>query len=168
MANITIKHGDMFEHVKSGHILHGCNAQGVMGGGVALVIRHKFPPAYDLYRIRHSSKGLTLGTAYPIPCGDITIWNMITQEYYGALHKELDMNLIETAFKDFLHKFKDAGDIHMPLIGCGLAKGKMEVVIPVICDILSVLENNVTIWVLEEEMVTQLYTAISKRGNDNV
>jgi len=167
MANITIKYGDLLEHVTSGHILHGCNAQGVMGGGFALLVKNQYPSAYNDYLTRYQSRGLMLGTAYPVISEDVTIWNMITQEYFGSLHSHLDMNLIKTSFNDFLLKLKDGRDIHMPLIGCGLAIGKIDVVIPTQCDLLSVLENDITIWVMEEHLVSSLHTLIATRGNDH-
>jgi O-acetyl-ADP-ribose deacetylase (regulator of RNase III) len=163
MSTIKIKCGDMLKNATSGHILHGCNAQGVMGGGVALLVKQQYPKAFEDYSNRYHSQGFTLGTAYPVRCDAVTIWNMITQEHYGYLHTHLDMRLIQSAFKDFVHKLNDCDDIHMPLIGCGLAKGKVGVVIPVICDILRVLANDVTIWVIEPELVESLTNLLEKR-----
>ena len=43
------------------HIIHGCNAQGVMGSGVAKLIRDKYPSAYTDYNDVYNNKGLELG-----------------------------------------------------------------------------------------------------------
>ncbi len=43
---INYVNGDLFAtDIKT--IVHGCNAQGVMGSGVAKSIRENFPKAYD-------------------------------------------------------------------------------------------------------------------------
>ena len=45
---IEYRKGDLFQtEIKT--IVHGCNAQGVMGSGVAKIIRDKYPKAYDRY-----------------------------------------------------------------------------------------------------------------------
>ena len=54
-----------------GIILHGCNAQGVMGSGVAKLIRAKWPGAYAAYRQAFESSGLKPGQ---------TVWYRASQD----------------------------------------------------------------------------------------
>jgi len=84
----------------SGIIVHGCNAQGVMGSGVALAIRRKYPGAYEVYRNAYETHGLRLGT-YTFWCdGDVTVINAVTQEFYGKDGKQyVDYGAVEEAFK---------------------------------------------------------------------
>ena len=43
------------------HIIHGCNSKGVMGSGVAKVLREKYPRAYQDYNDVYNNYGLELG-----------------------------------------------------------------------------------------------------------
>ena len=56
MAKIEVIKGDVLS-IKEGIIVHGCNCQGVMGGGVALSIRNQFPTVYNLYRKQYELQG---------------------------------------------------------------------------------------------------------------
>ena len=79
--------------VTSGVIVHGCNAQGVMGSGVAKQLRAKYPEIYDAY-VKH------LGNFKAKPCSplgsvnfvlvhsSLTVANAITQEFYGRDGKQ--------------------------------------------------------------------------------
>ena len=40
--SFNVEVGDLFAEVKDGYIMHGCNAQGVMGSGVANIVRLKY------------------------------------------------------------------------------------------------------------------------------
>lgn len=46
-------------------IIHGCNAQGVMGSGVALTIKEDFPSAFSAYRHEYVMYGLVVGDMIP-------------------------------------------------------------------------------------------------------
>lgn len=147
---IYIEVGDLLQNVTRGNILHGCNAQGVMGSGFAKSIKDHYPSVYANYKNIHTSVGLDLGRAYPVPVnGSLCVWNLITQNYYGTLHKWFDYSLLRDSLKHFLHLNHNNEQIHMPLIGCGLAKGKIELAIPIICDIMCEQGKDATIWVLD-------------------
>lgn len=45
---IEYKKGNLLD-VTKGIIMHGCNCQGVMGSGVALAVKRKYPLAFDRY-----------------------------------------------------------------------------------------------------------------------
>ena len=105
--------------IEYGVIAHGCNAQGVMGAGVAKALRNKWPEVYTEY----CKMGLELGRVQYVCIDDLLfVANCITQEYYGndnrvyASLKAIDSALSKVA--------KDAGEfdlpIFMPKIGCGL------------------------------------------------
>ncbi len=80
---IVTKTGNLMD-VTEGHIVHGCNAQGVMGSGVALAVKNKYPGAFDDYRAIYEDEGLELGLPYPyMPTPNLVIWNAITQEWFG-------------------------------------------------------------------------------------
>src|SRR5215217_4845823 len=78
--------GDLFEAPEI-FIAHGCNAQGVMGSGVALGIKNKYPQAYlDYVRFIKSANTLkmsALGHSVITKTSDKVIMNLITQESFG-------------------------------------------------------------------------------------
>jgi len=120
--------GDLME-AKVPVILHGCNAQGVMGSGVAKAIRSTFPEAYVDYMKRYTkNNGLTLGS---VVFAEITthgklpeyVANCITQQFYGKDGKRYaSLDAIRNAFM-LVTEFCDLRDISVvatPKIGCGL------------------------------------------------
>lgn len=109
-------------------ILHGCNARGVMGAGVAKAIRKKWPKAYTDYRKIHEKKGLVIGHAYPSeqPDGKV-IFNAITQESYGTDRVQVNYDAISKVIGYIDNHFLlDHQKVAMPMIGAGLGGGKWE------------------------------------------
>ena len=138
--------------VTKGHIVHGCNAQGVMGAGVALAIKNMYPDCFEAYRKQFEASGLKLGSVVPFMVSDdLIIWNAITQNLYGKSGErfvsydavEESLAQIEYAIKIFQHM--DA-TLHFPMIGAGLGGGKWPI-------IESIIDNTITaekvLWVLE-------------------
>ncbi len=131
--------GDLFT-TKIEVIVHGCNAQGVMGSGVAKTIREKYPKAYDRYRKEHElNKGLKLGEIIAVPCGDRVndrenykvIINAITQDFYG---RDGQRYVSYDAVADAMERINRMSDIYgiteiaMPQIGAGLGGGDWNVI----------------------------------------
>ena len=82
-----IKDGDITT-CKSGIVVHGCNAQGVMGSGVAAAIRMKWPEAYDSYREAfdwNEDSLIKLGSCDVCKINEeLYVVNAITQEFFGG------------------------------------------------------------------------------------
>lgn len=68
----------------SGLIIHGCNARGVMGSGVALAIKNKWPEAYEAYK--HAPQGeQAMGKLQIVSISDgLYIGNGWTQLTFGS------------------------------------------------------------------------------------
>lgn len=64
-------------------LIHGCNAQGKMGAGVALAIRRKWPAVFESYINHLKNNDFPLGTVGWHHEDQIDIANMITQINYG-------------------------------------------------------------------------------------
>lgn len=84
---IKIVDGDLFS-VKSGIICHQCNCKGVMGSGVALQVKQKYPRVFDSYRKDFEAGLLTLGhvnfaTTDFSSKNPKVIANMCAQDGYG-------------------------------------------------------------------------------------
>lgn len=121
---ILYKKGDLFECEES-IIAHGCNAKGVMGSGVAKIVREKFPNAYELYVREHKLYGLQLGEVYGFDGGGDGeykhILNCITQQSYGH-GVQVSYSAIASCMLRINYKHKGAS-IAMPKIGAGLGGG---------------------------------------------
>lgn len=139
------------EFGKCKFIVHGTNCQGKYKSGFAGQMRRTYPNAYDAYIRAHNNGKLLLG--HVTTCGDnsFMIVNANTQEYYGrdpntqyvsydaiescfTIIKEMTDGLLYSTFvhSDGTKEFIDDVQIHFPLIGCGLANGKWDVVSSII------------------------------------
>ena len=145
-------------NVKEGILVHGCNAQGVMGSGVAALIREAYPGAYDVYKAAYdkrkaeTGKTLQLGrviwhTVSKEP--KFAIANAITQEFYGRDPNVVYVSYpaVETAFKKIGEIAREHGlQVHYPLIGAGLANGNWATIAEIIDTQLEGVEH--TVWTL--------------------
>lgn len=114
----------------SGIIVHGCNAQGVMGSGVAKAVKAKYPGAYQKYYAEYLHGLLTPGwISMYNPSRYLTIVSGITQEYYGR-----DKNVVYVDYDSLAEVFRKVKNIwpgvpvHIPKIGAGLANGDWEII----------------------------------------
>lgn len=114
-------------------LLHGCNAQGVMGAGVAKSIRNRYPEAYKTYL-----KGsMELGTITITHEADHkVILNAITQEYYGRTigRVYVSYDAIDVVFR-LINKvclICTNMVIAMPKIGAGYGGGDWNIISEII------------------------------------
>lgn len=130
---ITHKQGDVLR-VKVGIILHGCNAQGVMGSGVARQLRDVYPDIYTEY-LAHLSKFKSardaLGSVNIVQVTDkLFVGNLITQEYYGREpgKRYVSYDAIAECFAS-KHLVNNFETVNIPyLIGAGLGGGSEAVI----------------------------------------
>jgi O-acetyl-ADP-ribose deacetylase (regulator of RNase III) len=115
--------------ITSGIVAHGCNAQGVMGSGVARQLRAKYPQIFISYQ-RHLKwiKTDILGTVDFVSIStNLWVANMITQQFYGRSpgHQYVDYHAISTAISSALQFAELKGvDLHIPyMVGAGLGGG---------------------------------------------
>lgn len=155
--SFEIKHGDLFANVKAGHILHGCNAQGVMGSGVARIVRDMYPIAYQHYKKWHDLHGLHLGDIIPvIVAPELVILNGITQHLFGRDGGPyVNYPALKKVFEDSVTiaqgGLADCTDLHMPLVGGGLGGGDPDLIIEMMQDTFSKVNISVTLWLLEQK-----------------
>ena len=135
---IIYKKGDLLE-CEEKIIVHGCNAKGVMGAGVAKEIKRKYPFAFNLYRWHYENEGLKLGQVIIAKCkGDKLIMNAIIQTNYGRENKKyVSYNAIERCMSFINNEIKNnkktyekvwGSAIAMPKIGAGLAGGNWSII----------------------------------------
>ena len=134
--------GDLFSTTCK-TILHGCNAQGVMGSGVAKGIRENYPKAYRVYKEKHSRDGLKLGDCIKVLDANKLIVNGITQQYYGRDgSKYVSYDAVDEVMRDVnsMHHIYGIKEIAMPQIGAGLGGGNWKVIEAIIESRLSLVQ----------------------------
>lgn len=150
---IVTKVGNLLD-VTEGHIVHGCNAQGVMGSGVALAVKRKYPGAFESYIQECETFGLKLGSSYPwCQSDELVIWNAITQEGFGASTRNCSYDAIQSCFEQINETLSQAPsnfcELHIPFIGAGLGGGRWNIIRAIIED---TVQFPVTVWSIDGKM----------------
>ena len=117
-------------------ILHGCNAKGVMGGGVAAIVKKVYPAAFEEY-FHYCDDGFAdLGTNCVVQDSGKVIVNAITQDGYGTHKRQVSYDAIVSVFEKLEDdlKFCDEfeGVVAMPKIGAGLGGGDWDIIATII------------------------------------
>ena len=132
---ITYIHGDLFTTPDT-VIVHGCNAAGVMGSGVAKTIKEKYPKAFQDYH-KFCTAGYKLEEVMgrnifsEQPDGKIIV-NSITQPSYGRAFgiRFCSYDAIDDCMQRLFMECEERGiiSISMPKIGAGLGGGSWDVI----------------------------------------
>jgi O-acetyl-ADP-ribose deacetylase (regulator of RNase III) len=137
-----------------GILVHGCNCHGVMGAGIALAFRRKWPDVFTAYQNVHRTRGLKLGEVVVVAsahdqfepwaqaiAAQVELWspqlpkgtvvvNLMSQKDFGSNPNTVyvSYDAIEAGFRDGVAALAKATGfgVSFPLIGCGLANGKWE------------------------------------------
>lgn len=127
-------------------IVHGCNAQGVMGSGIAKEVKQRYPEAFKAYYDfvinwnSHNSRTLgihsILGQIIPVQISpNLFIFNAITQDNFGRDNttRYVSYKAVKTAFDEIAHHAHGLGaEVHYPLIGAGLGGGDWAIISDII------------------------------------
>lgn len=124
--------------INEGIVVHGCNAQGVMGAGIAKQFRDKYPEMYQLYRNYCMSYGngpSLLGSIFWYQDSKLWIANAITQLYYGR-----DKTRAYVSYHDIERCFNHVNQValthnlpvYFPKIGAGLGNGNWDIIAEII------------------------------------
>lgn len=130
------------------YIVHGCNAQGRMGSGVARVLFERYPNVRENYLAAYQRSRLLglpfLGTIELCENTPHIVINAITQEYFGYDGKlYASYEAIEKCMVEINHLAAGTADttypdlppfdaVAMPLIGAGLAGGSWATISEII------------------------------------
>lgn len=119
----------------NGIIVHGCNAQGVMGSGLAKALRDKYPQAFEAYHEVYERQGLELGNVVLAEITEtLVIANAVTQWHYGR------DKIKYVSYPAIQHTFAQIADaanqlniqVHYPMIGAGLGGGDWAIISEII------------------------------------
>ncbi len=150
MVEIKYKEGDALLGYEQ-YFAHGCNAQGVMGSGIAKQVKEQYPEAFSLYRKVYEGQAnkLYLGQVIASISNDvqekkkskIVIYNCVTQDKYGRdpTTRYVDYAAIETCmqfineeFKSYYNLTRSLTSVAMPMIGAGLGNGDWDIISKII------------------------------------
>jgi len=126
---------DIFS-VSKGVIVHQVNCQGVMGCGIALQIRRKWPITYERYRAHKFSLGqIQLVQVAP----GLWVCNLAGQDRYGRDRRYTDYEALRIAFVK-LNTWASKQDLPIAIpfrMGCSNAGGDWNVVSQIITECLT-------------------------------
>lgn len=140
-----VEHRDIFStHLNA--IAHGVNCQGVMGAGIALEVKRRYPEAYNGY-VRylnryHPIQNIAVGTMhpYPVPGTNLHILNCFTQVDTAKRHGEVAISYqaIFTSFSVAGCYCKENGieELAIPQVGDGLGGGNWKIIYQLIANAL--------------------------------
>ena len=124
-------------------IIHQVNCKGVMGGGIALQIKNKYPEVYEDYHNLCLSNNSNpnkrssdlLGNIKVCKCNDgRTIINLFAQDGYGRTKCQTDYEALDKCLTKVGEEFIGK-TIAIPYkMSCGLAGGDWEIVKGIIAD----------------------------------
>lgn len=113
--------GDIFQTQDKIALVHGCNCAGVMGKGIAIEFKRRWPMMYQSYR-QQCEKG-TFKLGYVFIWNDNTtgrvIFNLGTQQTWQVKATLSSIRIAMTKTLDLAEKF-GIKTICMPMIGAGL------------------------------------------------
>ena len=146
VPGLSYKQADLLES-RCEYIAHGCNAQGVMGSGIAKAIRDKWPECYTAYRnhyeqngglklaevVWYHNEGRLIGEHPYVYDRERYIANCITQEFYGKTGGHyVDYDAVITSLETVGIRAKEDNcfEVGIPLIGMGLGGGAPSILLP--------------------------------------
>jgi O-acetyl-ADP-ribose deacetylase (regulator of RNase III) len=118
MTKLIEKTGDMFQSDAEAYA-HGVNVKGLMGAGVAVAFKTKWPDMYANYKTICGLDFLHAGEVYTYDAGDKLIFNIASQDLPGA---NAQLKWLEEGLRDAINEADELGidKIAMPRIGCGI------------------------------------------------
>lgn len=152
MGLVIPQEGDIFTTLAPA-IGHGVNVDGVMGAGIALTIKERYPEMYELYRDHCSKGGLEPGGMLlygPTPLDGKYIMNIASQDRPGARAKyEWIHQGLSTALGACDHYGLSA--IAIPKIGCGIGGLEWDKVLQIVHHLAPYYKADIEVWTYKPE-----------------
>jgi O-acetyl-ADP-ribose deacetylase (regulator of RNase III) len=111
--------GDLFAASDVQGLAHGCNCKGVMGKGISVEFRRRWPAMFEEYKRCCAEGSFTLGDVFVWNAGDRTIFNLATQRTWRT---KAEPWAIEKSVAKMVEIAETAGldAVGLPRIGAGL------------------------------------------------
>jgi len=137
--------GDLFE-ARAQTLVNAVNCAGVMGKGIALAFKQRFPAMYEDYAARCAALTVRLGQPYLWKSAELPwVLNFPTKDHWRSASHLPDI----VAGLEYLEQhYQEWGitSLATPAIGCGLGQLKWRVVGPVLYQHLSRLDIPVELY----------------------
>ena len=158
--NIKIIHGNIFNS-KCQTIVNTVNCTGVMGKGLALEFKNRYPKMYELYKKHCEEKNLTIGKLWLHKEQDRWILNFPTKLHWRYPSK---IEYIEKGLQKLVKSYKKRKitSIAFPQLGTQSGKLSWEIVRPLMNKYLLQLAIPVEIYIYASEADDAIYTNFLK------
>ena len=146
MTKLIHVEGNIFDSTAKAHA-QGVNMRGVMGAGIALQYKNRFPAMYEAYRVSCQAGELRPGSAYPWldEATGLTIYNITSQVDPGP-NASFDL-LIRGTVAALQHAaFTGNETIAFPRIGSGIGGLDEELVEVVLTNLAARSEVDIELW----------------------
>ncbi|GKS11223.1 Appr-1-p processing protein [Paenibacillus chitinolyticus] len=147
--SVKIVQGNLMEATED-IIGHQVNCMGVMGAGLAKLIKRDYPEVFKQYKQSCSNKGELLGRCQIVSTkNEKCIANLFGQYGYGVQKRHTDYIALRGALNELMSlAMKSGQSIALPYnIGCGLAGGDWDIVGQIIEEVF--IDYDVTLYKFE-------------------
>jgi O-acetyl-ADP-ribose deacetylase (regulator of RNase III)/uncharacterized protein YwgA len=130
MSNVRVREGDLLKS-KMHALVNTVNTVGIMGKGVALAFKKRYPAMYLDYVRRCDRHEVKLGEPYPYEAEDHLIINFPTKQHWRSVSRLSD---IVAGLEYLEHHYKEWNikSLAVPPLGCGNGQLEWRVVGPVL------------------------------------
>ncbi|MCZ8408143.1 macro domain-containing protein [Achromobacter dolens] len=150
--SIEVKSGDLLRQEGIDAIVNTVNCVGVMGKGIALQFKQKWPENFEAYRLACSRGEVKLGSMFVYDSGGLVKPNFIVNFPTKGHWKERSrLTNIEAGLHDLVERIRQLQirSIAIPPLGCGNGGLDWAVVKPLIEDVLTSELPEVTVYLFE-------------------
>ena len=147
---ITLKEGNIFDS-KLKTLVNPINCVGVMGKGLSLAFKQKFPQMFINYQKFCSKNLIKIGILYPYSINnEVRVLNFPTKKHWRYSSRP---EYIEEGLKYFVNNYKrlNISSIAFPPLGCGSGKLDFKFILPLMKKYLDNLPIEIEIYMPLEE-----------------
>jgi O-acetyl-ADP-ribose deacetylase (regulator of RNase III)/uncharacterized protein YwgA len=130
MSNVRVLEGDLLKS-RMHTLVNTVNTVGVMGKGVALAFKKRYPAMYDDYLKRCDRHAVKLGEPYIYEAGDHLIVNFPTKDHWRSMSRLSDI-VDGLEYLERHYKAWGIRSLAVPPLGCGNGQLEWRLVGPVL------------------------------------
>lgn len=166
MNNIKVIKGNIF-NTKAQTVVNTVNCLGVMGKGIALVYKLRYPKMFDIYKEFCQSKDIAIGKLWLYKGDTNNPWvlNFPTKFHWKYPSK---IEYVETGLQKFVDTYKQRGieSIAFPLLGAHNGGLDRDEVMTLMCEYLSKCDIPIEIYEYDPLVADDLFETFKQRWND--
>ena len=146
---VTVLSGDLFQS-KAQTLTNAVNCAGVMGKGIALAFKQRFPDMYADYVLRCERKEVQLGKPYVYKGASLPlILNFPTKDHW---RDKSNLDSIAQGLDYLLKHYREWGieSLAVPALGAGLGQLEWGIVEPVLNRYLSRMDMSIELYIPQD------------------